>query len=118
MAAFRSSLASSTDGSENGEAKEVKLNTNLKGRLRNTALPFSKGLMPLFEAVANSIHAIEDAVTGSQPYRGEILVQIERDPQAVLKGKNTSKRESLRDISSFLITDNGIGFNEANMNSF
>lgn len=35
--------------------------TNLHGRLRNTPLPKSHGLLPLFDAVVNSIHAIEEA---------------------------------------------------------
>jgi hypothetical protein len=34
---------------------------NLSGRLRNTPLPYTSGLLPLFEAVVNSIHAIEEA---------------------------------------------------------
>ena len=35
----------------------MSLQTNLKGRLRNTSLPKSHGLMPVFEAVVNSIHS-------------------------------------------------------------
>lgn len=38
----------------------MSLQTNLKGRLRNTSLPKSHGLMPVFEAVVNSIHSIEE----------------------------------------------------------
>ena len=35
--------------------------TNLRGRLKNTALPVTNGLLPVFESVSNAIHAIEDA---------------------------------------------------------
>lgn len=35
--------------------------TNLQGRLRNTSLPASSGMLPVYEAVSNAIHAIEDA---------------------------------------------------------
>lgn len=38
----------------------MSLHTNLKGRLLNTLLPKSHGLMPVFEAVVNSIHSIEE----------------------------------------------------------
>ena len=38
----------------------MSLNTSLKGRLRNTILPKSRELFPLFEAVVNSIRAIDE----------------------------------------------------------
>ena len=38
----------------------MSLQTNLMGRLRNTDLPKSNALFPLFEAVINSIHAIDE----------------------------------------------------------
>ena len=54
------------------------MDTNLRGRLRNTSLPKSNGLFPLFEAVVNSIHSIEDAKrTGS----GRIKVNVLRGDQ-------------------------------------
>ena len=37
----------------------MSLNTSLKGRLRNTNLPITYSLFPLFEAVVNSIHSID-----------------------------------------------------------
>jgi len=33
----------------------MKMQTNLSGRLRNTSLPITSGLLPLFEAVVNGI---------------------------------------------------------------
>ncbi|MHB8997885.1 MAG: hypothetical protein ACYC63_21785 [Armatimonadota bacterium] len=50
--------------------------TNLHGRLRNTILPATNGLLPLFEAVVNSIHAIEEA--GISTDEGNIIVNINR----------------------------------------
>lgn len=44
----------------------MSLQTNLKGRLRNTSLPKSHGLMPVFEAVVNSIHSIEEMDNASE----------------------------------------------------
>ena len=39
-------------------AANMNISTNLNGRLRNTSLPLSCGLLPLFEAVINSIHGL------------------------------------------------------------
>ncbi|WP_276508133.1 hypothetical protein [Endozoicomonas acroporae] len=39
----------------------MSLHTNLAGRLRNTNLPKSHGLLPVFEAVVNSIQSLEEA---------------------------------------------------------
>ncbi len=36
----------------------MSLHTNLLGRLRNTSLPKSHGLQPIFETIVNSIHAL------------------------------------------------------------
>ena len=87
--------------------------TNLQGRLRNTSLPASSGMLPLFEAVANSIHAIEDA--NLSPDEGSITVQIVRDGQLKLdfdKGRKRSGPEAKGYIIGFTITDNGIGFTD------
>ncbi len=93
--------------------------TNLHGRLRNTSLPASSGILPLFEAVANSIHAIEDAKLS--PEDGLISVQIVRDGQMKISFDEGRKRrgfEAKGDIIGFTITDNGIGFTDENMMSF
>ena len=49
------------------------IGTNLPGRVRNVSLAPSNGLMPLFEAVSNSIHAIEEA--GRAPEDGRIKIE-------------------------------------------
>ena len=46
----------------------------LQGRLRNTYLAASKGMIPLYEAVVNSIQAIEDdAAAGADPIRSHTI---------------------------------------------
>lgn len=93
--------------------------TNLHGRLRNTSLPASSGILPLFEAVANAIHAIEDAKIS--PEEGHISVQIVRDGQMRIdfdEGRKRPGPEAKGDIIGFTITDNGIGFTDENMESF
>lgn len=97
----------------------MSMETNLKGRLRNTSLPKSHGLMPLFEAVVNSIHSIEEV--GLNPDEGRITVEIVRQPQGQLNldpDKKTPGREALENIVGFKITDNGIGFDDENLQSF
>ena len=52
------------------------MDTNLSGRVRHTKLPKNSGLLPLFEAVVNSIHAIEEKGLSSE--KGKITVNILR----------------------------------------
>ena len=94
----------------------MSIETNLRGRLRNTPLPQSHGLLPLFEAIVNSIHAIEDASLPTDV--GEIRVQVIRDPQQMLALSDDSKKRGTADIVGFRVSDNGVGFNDANLDSF
>lgn len=93
----------------------MSLNTSLKGRLRNTNLPKAHGLLPLFEAIINSIHSIDEQRRNEEPNvitDGKIIVRIIRDSQ-------TSTDETIKpDIVGFEISDDGVGFNEDNFNSF
>lgn len=76
-------------------------------------------MLPLYEAVANSIHAIEDADVSTSS--GRITVQIIRDGQAAIEFDTGPKRrgpEAKGDITGFKISDNGIGFTDDNMESF
>ena len=76
-------------------------------------------MLPLFEAVSNSIHAIEDAAIPA--HEGRIAVQIVRDGQRALSFEPGTTRpgpEAKGDIIGFKVSDNGIGFNDANIESF
>lgn len=75
----------------------MSLQTNLKGRLRNTSLPKSHGLMPVFEAVVNSIHSIEEKGNNES---GKIVLRINRDTQSSLD----LDTKSLPPIIGFTIT--------------
>jgi len=97
----------------------MNIETNLLGRLRNTKLPKSKGLAPLFEALVNSIHGLEDADFSSD--QGLIRIFIEREDSNqidISSDDPVSGRSVNGDIVGFRVVDNGIGFNEANFNSF
>jgi len=80
------------------------------GRVRNVQLPVSKPLWPLFEAIMNSVQAIND----SDEKNGKIDIEIIRDNQ----GSLLQTDHSTADIVGFLIKDNGIGFDEKNYEAF
>ena len=90
------------------------IGTNLPGRVRNVWLAASNGLMPLFEAVSNSIHAIEEA--GRAPDEGRIRIEIRRTAPSLSLDPDAPPVQG--EIDGFTITDNGIGFTEANFKSF
>lgn len=90
----------------------MSLKTNLQGRLRNTTLPKSHALLPLFEAVINAIHAIEDK--GNILDDGKIEIKVNRVPQKSLDLAS----KSLAPIVEFEISDNGCGFDDLNFISF
>ena len=85
---------------------------DLCGRVKNTKLMPANGLLPVFEAVINSIHAIEESGSAN----GKITVTIERSPaQGVLQADGPV---TLEPIDNFLVADNGAGFTERNFASF
>ena len=90
----------------------MSLHTNLQGRLRNTSLSKNHGLLPVFEAVGNSIHSIEE--NGNLGTLGQITLELIHSNQAAFDLDTPEARE----IIGFKIQDNGIGFDNANMNSF
>lgn len=98
----------------------MSLATNLRGRLRNTVLPKTHALLPVFEAVVNSIHAIEES--GKTSKDGQIEVEIVRlsskGQKHLFDEEKKRGPEAEDEIIGFAITDNGIGFTDPNMASF
>lgn len=84
---------------------------NLVGRLGNFSLAVDRPLMPVFEAISNSIHAIEDG-DGDD---GEIVVHIERRSDQIPLDPDNAPLEP---ITGFVIEDNGPGFTDKNFTSF
>ncbi len=84
---------------------------DIKGQLNNMRLSTSKVLWPLFEAIVNSIHSIEDSANNKE---GAITITaIREDALPMLDNDGQLKR-----IESFVIEDNGAGFNSQNYKSF
>lgn len=85
---------------------------DIKGKISEKRLAFNNTLLPLYEAIVNSIHAIEeDSATST----GIIEIDIIRSNQ---KEIDFGKTDILPEIVDFQIKDNGIGFNEKNYESF
>ena len=91
------------------------MSTNLVGRLRNTRLPATHGLLPLLEAVVNSIHAIGEANLPTD--KGRIVIEVARESTLGFS-EGTDGKVARGNILGFKITDNGIGFTDANIRSF
>lgn len=90
---------------------------NLRNKLAQTALSPTKCLMPLFEAIANSFNAIQEA----KEEKGKITVTIvrEKKQKALPQGKGEKDKIILNEpVTGFIVVDNGAGFNEVNLASF
>jgi hypothetical protein len=87
----------------------MRLKTNLRGQVKQTALPKWKALLPLFEAVMNAFQAIQEA---PQAREHQIVISCERDTGGFTLGDDPLP------ITSFTVSDTGIGFNDANFDSF
>ncbi|HNY05929.1 MAG TPA: hypothetical protein PK500_01190 [Candidatus Egerieousia sp.] len=88
--------------------------TNLSGRLRNIKLPYNDALFPLFEAIVNSIHSIDERIEKNKDISmndAVIKVSIVRSAQGTISGEKS-------EITGFTIEDNGIGFTDDNFTSF
>ena len=85
--------------------------SNLRGKVRNFSLPKNRPLIPLYEAVVNSINAIDERAQKQGNFQGKIEIEVIRERSLFAEAdKNT--------VKGFCVRDNGVGFNEANMASF
>ncbi len=82
------------------------MKATIRGRVRNTNLPKTKPLMPLFEAVINAFQSIGEA--GGSGH--SISIKVDR-AQSLFPDK-------LNPITGFSVTDTGVGFTDANYDSF
>ncbi len=85
--------------------------SNLSGKVRNFSLPQNRPLVPLYEAIVNSINAIDEAKKDNPSFEGNIDVEVIRERTLLSESDENT-------VSGFKISDNGVGFNEANMSSF
>lgn len=83
---------------------------DLPNRVDNLKLPKSRPLLPLFEAISNSIDAIYDTKN-----KGRIDIHVHRDKQQTPLDGSAPPNDA---IVGLTIEDNGIGFTEPNYQSF
>ncbi len=95
---------------------QVLMRIDIAGKVREKKLASNKALLPLFEGIVNSIHSIEEL---KSEVPGLIQIEVDRLPQENL-GSETDNKDFKKKlpIIAFKITDNGVGFNEANWESF
>lgn len=86
---------------------------NIRGRLKNFNLPKNQPLVPLFEAIVNSIHAIQERRIAGDTFNGRITIKIIREDQISI-----GDVVEVPAIQSFEIVDNGVGFDKSNFDSF
>lgn len=90
--------------------------TNLRSRVNKLYVPKTKSLLPLFEVISNSIHAIIEKREIDKSFKGQILINLIRNgSEDTLKELDDLDKYP---IKSFEIIDNGIGLNNENLNSF
>lgn len=91
------------------------MRTNVIGRVQNTHLPKSQALLPLFEAVVNSIDAIDDKYESVTD--GSIQIRILRDPRLDITESEEDKQKP-GPVFGFEIIDDGVGFTHENYEAF
>lgn len=92
--------------------------SNIANKVRNTRLPRTKPLLPLFELISNSIHSIEEARNKSIIKVNEGLIIIDCIRNGLPKTLEKLVDIDIYPIHSFTVTDNGIGLDEENLRAF
>ena len=87
-----------------------KIGIDLKGRVNRLKLAERNMLLPVFEAIVNSIHAIED----NKNPKGEINIKLVRSTQSNIEFESDRVTP---EIIGFEVEDNGIGFTLSLSNS-
>ena len=87
------------------------MDTNIKGLVRTLDLRHSQGMMPLYEAVSNSMDAITDRAGKLTDGRIDIFLLRKEDLAA-------SGTDELQPIDGLRVVDDGIGFDEQHLASF
>ena len=87
------------------------MKSDLPGRIRNTKLPLSHGLLPVYEALVNAIDGIEERNDSD----GRIVVTLLRDDTQM---ELEAHGNTIADLTGFVIQDNGVGFTQGNFESF
>lgn len=79
---------------------------DLTGRVRNLSLPASANstLIPLFEAISNSLHAVEARSADQLAKQGEITIEVLRRVE-----------DDAAEVLGFVVKDNGVGLKQVKL---
>ena len=89
---------------------------NIAGQVGQIRLARSKALWPLFETVVNSIQSLEDVEEGED--KTVVIDAIRADHPQIRIDSQGNAADELTHFEEFVVTDNGVGFNEENYTSF
>jgi len=92
------------------------MKVDLEGCVRAVNVRPSHAFLPVFEAVVNSIHSAEERFGDEVAKSGTVKVAIRRAPQQNLEG--TGGKAQLPAVVGVTVSDNGLGFNGANIEAF
>lgn len=85
--------------------------SNLRGKVRNFSLPKNRPLVPLYEAIVNSVNAIDERAKNLGSFQGKVEIEVIRE-------RTLFADSDKHTVKGFCVRDNGIGFDEENMASF
>jgi hypothetical protein len=85
------------------------IKVDIANQVRQTTVPAWRPLLPVFEAVMNALQAIRDANLPSQ-IPGRVLIEVQR--------RDDLFADDAPPVAGFRITDNGIGLDDENFDSF
>ena len=70
---------------------------NIQGRIKNFSIPQSQPLLPMFEAIVNAFHAIDERKEADKDYKDPcITIEIERENQlSLLEGEENNPIQSI-----------------------
>jgi hypothetical protein len=83
---------------------------NVRRKVREINLKANDLLLPLYEVIVNAIQAIED----KKEINGLIKIEIIRNKEQI----KIEKYDNIYPISSFIVSDNGVGFNQIEFTAF
>ena len=87
------------------------MKTNIKGLVDRLELSHTKAMMPLYEAISNAIDAIEEHQDGFSKH--SIFIRLIASNDLVSQGGDGTLI-----VDGFDVIDDGVGFNDKNLDSF
>ena len=93
----------------------MQMTVNVAGQVGQIKLGQNKALWPLFETIINSIQSLEDTDISEKAVYIKAIRSSARQTHISADGQVV---EDPAHFEEFIVSDNGLGFNEANYSSF